>query len=688
MALESPSAGQPLPRKLAAVLFADVAGYTRLTAADEDATHLRLSESLDHMASMIERRGGRVIHYAGDAVLAMFGAVLDAVTCAVDMQREFALRNAESQADSRMEFRIGVNLGDVIEDRDDIYGEGVNVAARLHDLASPGGICVSESVRTAVGKRLPLKFTDLGRKTLKNIDHPVRVYHLNVGGTPRHFRERATALPYRSLTAAALVAASIGAGAFFIERESPVSVLPMINSIAVLPLDNLSGDPEQEYFTDGLTEALIAELGRINALEVKSRTSAMRYKITDKPLPVIARELAVDALIEGSVLRAGNDVRITLKLVHGAMDRNLWSKTFERNLRDILALQAEVARAIAAEMEITMTPARAAKLQPFTRSVSRDGLDPRAYEAYLRGRYIFNTGGAGEEAFTKAIHSYKEAIALNPPFALAHAALAEACLQPAIQFVGVFTIDDCEQAAREAIEIDGTLAEAHAALGFVLLQRWRWSESETAFKRAIELNPNSAMAHQWYMELLRVTMRFEEAYREIRRAEELDPFNLMVKTMVGWPLYDQKRFDEALAQWQKVLAIEPDFGLALYNQGLAYMFTMPNEVLTAARAAAPVFGEKSSGILGLTAVGYALQGDRSAAMATLAELETYPKPVALGWIAYVHLTLGDEEKALDWLEKSLELRSGLSPTATSEPWFDTLRGHPRFEAIRRQMGLP
>jgi TolB-like protein/DNA-binding winged helix-turn-helix (wHTH) protein/tetratricopeptide (TPR) repeat protein len=525
----------------------------------------------------------------------------------------------------------------------------------------------------------------------------VRVAHnpkdLSPSTTPNANRTRWTSLTAaRWLAAVALVAASIGAGAFWLERGNVADATnrvttPPINSIAVLPLDNLSGDPNQDYFAEGLTEALITELGQIDALEVRSRTSAMTYKGTDKTLPEIARELGVDALIEGSVVRAGDDVRITLKLVHGATDRSVWSRSFERDVRNILALQAEVAQSMATEVQITMSPSLRARLQPPAGSPG-GGVEPRAYEAYLKGRYVFNGGGAGDEAFRRAIGLYQQSIHLDPSFALAYAALAEVCLQPPVQFDGMLTLDACEEAARQAVALDAELAEAHAALGYVLLWRWQWSESEAAFRRAIELNPNSATAHQQYMLLLRATMRFDEALAEIRRAEELDPLNLMVKTMVGWPLFDERRFDEALAQWQEVLDIDPDYGLAHYNRGLVFMHTMPEEVLPAARRAAQSMGETSVGIRGLTAAGYALAGDRQKALAILAELEAGSNPTVISWIAAVYVMLGDDDRALDWLEKGLEYHSGTAAHMSSEPTFDSLRSNPRFKAMRREMGLP
>ena len=683
---------ESLPRKLAAVLYADVAGYTRLTADNEDSTHRTLSEYLDFIASAIRQHNGRVVHYAGDAVLAMFSAVVDAVRCADEIQKELARRNADLTGDRRVEFRIGVNLGDVIEDREDIFGDGVNVAARLETLASPGGICVSESVRTAVGKRLPLVFEDLGERVLKNVDHPVRAYGVRpaVSATERINRKRAPQLKtVGRIAAIALIVVLVTAWVtdfHGVRQLFSGDTAPLITSIAVLPLDNLSGDPEQEYFADGMTEVLTAELGQISTLTVKSRTSAMQFKHTEKLAPQIARELHVDALLEGSVLRAGDRVRITLQLVDAATDRHLWANSFEEDLRDVLALQRRVARSFAEEVRVRLTPSVRDRLRPVDAAIAQR-VDPRAFEAYLQGRYRFNQSGGGLQGFQVAIRHYQQAIALDPTLAIAYAALAEACLQPPILHARALTVDDCEKAAVTAVERDGELAEAHAALGFVLYHRWDWQGSEAEFRRAIDLNPNSAMAHQLYMNLLRITMRFDEALREIKRAEELDPLNLFVKTMVGWPLLSLHRFDDALAQWATVLEMDPDFGLAHYNRGLVHAVRgMSAEALVSARRAAEQMGANAAGVLGLTAVGHALGGDTDSAMRLLADLQREYGSTAIGWIATVHLALGQKEQALAWLEKGLELRSDLG--ATSEPFWDVLRKEPRFQAIRREMDLP
>jgi tetratricopeptide (TPR) repeat protein len=411
----------------------------------------------------------------------------------------------------------------------------------------------------------------------------------------------------------------------------------------------------------------------------------MRFKKKDVLLPEIARQLRVDALLEGAVLRDGDEVRITLELVHGETDRRLNTWKFQRPLRDILALQADVARTIARDMKISLTGALGNKLRPG--GAGAKSVDPRAYESYAKGRYAFNNAGGGVDAFRNAIAFYEKAIEIDPTFALAYAALAEVCLQPPVLFAEIRTRGSCETAARTAVRLDEGLAEAHAALGDVLADGWAWQESEVEFQRALQLNPNSVLAHQHYSELLRTTMRFTEAEQQIKLAAEIDPFNLFVKTMVGWPLWSQKRYDEALAAWAEVLELDPDYGLALYNEGFVYaMLNMPERVLESARRAAKRMGENSLAILGLTALGHARQGDRAAAKAILLDLEQRDDAASIPWIANVHLALGEDREALAWLEKGVTEHAPLA--MTSEPWYDPLRGEPRFQEIRRRIGLP
>lgn len=347
-----------LPRKLAAVLYADVAGYSRLTGNDEDGTHRRLSEYLDLISAAVATHRGRVMHYAGDAVLAMFEAVSDALSCAISIQDDLETRNGDLPDERKVRFRIGVNLGDVIEDRSDIYGDGVNVAARLESLAKPGGVCISESVRLAVATRLPLDYESLGEQQVKNIAEPVKAYHASlkpgaeppspeVHGRPKGNRTRIAAM------VAAIIVVVVAAGALgWLEpwRQSAQPVPSQAQapnssaqpSIAVLPFDNVSGDPEQEFLTDGITEDIITELSRFPELRVIARNSSFVYKGKATDAKQIATELGVRYVLEGSVRRSGDKVRITAQLIEGATGYHIWAESYDSRGGDVFSLQDEV----------------------------------------------------------------------------------------------------------------------------------------------------------------------------------------------------------------------------------------------------------------------------------------------------------------------------------------------------------
>jgi TolB-like protein/lipoprotein NlpI len=458
-----------------------------------------------------------------------------------------------------------------------------------------------------------------------------------------------------------------------------------IEAIAVLPLDNLSGDPEQEYFSDGMTETLITELSKIRALKVISRTSVMRFKDTDKSLPEIARELNVDAVVEGSVLRADNRVRITAQLVHAATDQHLWADNFDRELEDILNLHSEVARAIAEEVKIQLTPQEESLLAD-TRPVY-----PAAHDAYLMGLYHLDK--RSPEGFGKAFDCFNQAIEIDADYAPAHAALSY-CYSTYV-FVGSERPRDvlpkAKTAALKALELNENLAEAHAALGTVLLYfDWDWPAAEMEFKRAIALNPGSADVHYAYANYLAVAERQAQFVAEHYRALELDPLSLQKNWGVALDSLRLGRYDEAIERLQKVLDIEPDNHFALWGHTAAYYYKgMYEESVAAVKKLYESWDFED--VVEALETGYERSGFAKAMQSVADEL-------AAQWeTRYYHPThivefyaYADEKgKAIQWLERSFEERDPhLLEILKRGIVHDRLHSDPRFQDIVRRMNFP
>jgi TolB-like protein/DNA-binding winged helix-turn-helix (wHTH) protein/Tfp pilus assembly protein PilF len=458
-----------------------------------------------------------------------------------------------------------------------------------------------------------------------------------------------------------------------------------IQSIAVLPLKNLSNDPEQDYFADGITEAVITDLGKVGALRVISRTSVMRYKDTRKPLPEIAGELQVDVLVEGTVARSGNHVRITANLVQASPERHLWAESYERDLRDVITLQNDVANAIAREIQVNLTPQERSRL-----ATSRT-VNPEAYQLYLKGRYFWNR--RTQEGLKKAIDYFNQAIALDPNYALAYSGVAD-CYPP-LAYLGYVppneALSRAKAAAAKALEIDESLAEAHAALGAEkMFQEWDWIGSEKEFKRAIELNPGYATAHSWYAQDLLAMGRFREGLEESKRAQQLDPFSLIINAGLAHRLYWARQYDQAIEQSQKTIELDPNFALAHWDLGLEYEQTGAPGQAIAEMTKAVSLSESNSLMMAGLGHAYAVSGNRAAALKIARDLEKrshmeYVDPYA---IALVYAGLAGKNQAFDYLEKAYEQRSPLFSFLNVEQMLDPIRSDPRFQQLVHRVGLP
>ena len=455
-----------------------------------------------------------------------------------------------------------------------------------------------------------------------------------------------------------------------------------IHSLAVLPLENLSRDPGEEYFADGMTDELITDLAQIAELRVISRTSVMRFKGARKPLPEIARELNVDAVVEGTVERYGNHVRVRAQLIRAADDRHLWAESFEREPQDILALQSEVASAIARQVQVKLLPGPRGGVRP---------VNPAAYEAYLKGRFAWNK--RSEAGLQEGIEHFQQAIAIDPNYAAAYSGLADSytTLGYLSYIAPKEAFPQARAAAMKALELDGTLAEPHASLAYVhFYYDWDWPKAEAEFKQAIALNPNYATAHDWYSYYLTAMGRPDEALVEIRRAQELDPLSLVISTDMGFHLFYKRRYDETIQQLRKTLQMNPKFPLAHLWLGRAYQQKgMYEEAIAEYRqtdAALPDWVVTLAGIGNVEGVA----GKKREARDMLAKLNTLSqkKYVTPYGVALVYAGLGEKDQALNWLEKALEDRAHWLAWIRLDPRWDPIRDEPRFKKIVSRVGFP
>ncbi len=520
--------GTELKQRLAAILAADVSGYSRLMAADERATVAALDAARKVFKSHIESSQGRVIDMAGDSVLAVFETATGAVSAALAIQQELGVSSNALPEDRRMHFRIGVHMGDVMEKAGGaVYGDGVNIAARLEGLAEPGGITVSDAVQGAVRGKVMASFVDQGEQQVKNIPYPVRAFAVRTGGNA----------PAGGVRAAAA------------ETERSPSDKP---SIAVLPFTNMSGDPEQEYFADGITEDIITDISKISGLFVIARNSSFTFKKQSVDVKEVGRKLGVRHVLEGSVRKAGMKVRINVQLINAETGGHVWAERYDRDLEDIFAVQDEVTRKIVVALKVNLTSGEQARRE------AHGKVNAEAYDYMIRGRSCILQFSAEAAAEGRAM--LQQALAIDPRFARAYANLAILYCTEYVNDWNSPGPDHLERAlelARKACAADEFEPTAHLAIGITLVWLKRLDEAERAARRAIELDPNLAQAYGSLGNVLDFAGRHEEAISALEQALQLDPqFDLWIQIR-GRAQFALERYDEAEASFKRRLIRMP-----------------------------------------------------------------------------------------------------------------------------------
>jgi TolB-like protein/class 3 adenylate cyclase len=571
-------------RKLTAILSADAVGYSRLMAEDETATVKTIASYREVISSLIKQHRGRVVDSPGDNILAEFSSVVDAVQCAVAVQNEIQTRNAGLAKNRRMEFRIGINLGDVIDEEDRIYGDGVNVAARLEALADPSGICVSKTAFDQIETKLPLGYEYLGEQSVKNIPKPVGAYRVlmkpdaagKVIGEKRFLGRFSRKTAMTAIVILVVIAAGLVGWNIYLQQSKKIEPassekmafpLPDRPSIAVLPFENLSGDPEQEYFCDGLTEEIITALSKVPKVFAIARNSVFTYKGKPVKIKQVAEELGVRYVLEGSIRKAGNNIRITAQLVDAISGHHLWAERYDRDLNEIFAVQDELTKKIITAMQVELTEGEQARVD------AKGTNNLEAYLKYLKARENINKLNAEGNALGKELA--QQAIDLDSQFAMAYRILAAGYRMD--MFLGTSkspkqSMGMCIKLLKKAIELDETYAEAYGALGFTFSIIGKHDEAIATAEKAISLDPNSANTYLMLGHTFRSADRQKEAIWAYTKAIRLNPIPPSIYfSGLGMSYGLAGQYEEGIKWCEKAVRESPDnyiariFLIAVYS---------------------------------------------------------------------------------------------------------------------------
>jgi len=675
-------------RKLAAIMFTDMVGYTSLMQEDEDKAREFIERHRAHMKPFVGKHGGEIIQYVGDGTFCRFDSAIEAVNSALEIQKVLEL-------EPEINLRIGMHVGDVVVEGDEVYGDGVNVASRLEPLAEPGGICVSARVRDDIKNQSGLNLISLGKQNFKNVDEPMEVFAVSEIGedVPGNISRHKGIIKKRlSLTVLAIMI--IFAGYFGYSTFSDQSVTDYENSsernsmasIAVLPFKNMSSDPENEYLSDGMTEEIINALTKIKGLRVAARTSSFRFKGVKIDIREVGEKLNVKTVLEGSVRMSGSKLRITAQLINIEDGYHIWSEIFEREMSDVFAIQDEISRSIVDRLKIEFVGKDESSV------AERHTENLAAYNLYLKGH--FNTGKLTKAGLAKGIEYLKLALDEDPLYALAYSELSNS-----YSAVGYFHQDLLPRkeafsratvAAKRALEINDNLAEAHTALAYVKrTYDWDWDGADKEFRRAIELNANDSKAHEFYALYLVAVGKLSEAINEAKIAQRLDPVSLNVNHTVARIFYYSRQYDKAIEQASILVEMDPNFTgghsvLAnVYEQEGRYDEAINRYVLSGSLTGSNVeaFWESYQT--------FAVSSWADYWQDVLEWVEGYPEPDRISSIirAVLYTRLGKKDKALEQLEFAYEKREGELVYLKVNPRFDSLRSDPRFTELLKKMGL-
>ncbi len=639
----------PSTRQLAAIMFTDIVGYTALMGNDQQKAFTILNKNRELQKPIIEKYNGRWIKELGDGVMASFNTVSDAVNAAIKIQER-------CNTAKDFELRIGIHLGEVLFENNDVFGDGVNIASRIQSAAKPGSIFISGKVNDEIKNRKEIQTIPVGRYSLKNVKDRVEIFAVSNPGIK--------------------VPDAMGSE----DRSEKAQQ----KCILVLPFVNMSNDTEQEYFSDGLTEELISGLSRLKEMKVISRTTSMQYKNTNKDIKKIGMETGASYIMEGSVRKYGNDLRVTAQFIDAVRDIHLWSENYRGTMDDIFDIQEKVSAKIVGALQVHLTHDEKDTLR------KRYTENTEAYQLYLQGRYFWKK--RNEQGLKSAVRHFEKALEKDPDYALAWAGLADT-----YSLMGEYTntsrrelLPKVMKALNRALEIDSSLAEAHISLAVsLMLNEWNWINSEKEFKLGIELSPNYATGHHWYAELLLFTGRMSEAFREISIAVDLDPVSQGILKDKGIFYYYNRQYDEAIEIAMTTLELDPGFAPACRLLSLAYAGKeMFDEAIRENKRWGDCTGNKVKTDVALAQI-YAAAGRKEDAEKIVKEVEGSKIFTGNDYrgMALIYASLGNNDKAFEWLEKSYLMNEESLCSLKIDPKLDTLRLDTRFNTLLKKIGL-
>jgi adenylate cyclase len=675
-------------RKLAAIMFTDMVGYSALMQKSEAHALELLDEHQKILRPLFQPFHGIEVSTIGDAFLVEFETASDSVQCAIEIQKALRTRNSAVPEHDRIQVRIGIHLGEIVHTGDTILGDGVNIAARIYPLAPPEGICISEDIMRLIKNKLELPLHKLEKTQLKNIELPVEIYSVGLPWLLKSGEPEKKGLPpitpatlktrkiFWSLSTVAILAV-LAVTYFLLVPSHPTG--PNSKTIAVLPFTNMSGNAEEEYFSDGITDDILTQLCKIADLNVISRTTMMHYKGSKKTLREIGEELHAGVILEGSVRRDGNNIRITGQLIDATTDRHLWAESYDREMKSVFAIQSEIAQKIAEALQAKLSPVEKERLaKPMIANTE-------AYKLLLQGKYLANR--AGRDDFAKAVEFYMQALTLEPNNARVWAALVYAYGAQADN--GYINTEEgfakARQAAENALRLDDKLAEAHWQIGWIKHRKdWDWMGADAEYQTALSLEPGNAaliVDIAW----LRATLgKLDEAIMLVRKSIILDPVSSGIYHSLAVLLMRANQLDEAKEAATKALELNPQRPVTRTILGLVYLLQGKAENAIAEIQKEP---EEAARLYG-SAMAYHKVGRAAEADAALKLLiQKYQK----SWtyqIAQVYAYYRDADRAFDWLDRAYATRDAGLPAIKGDSFLRNLAHDPRYALFLKKMNLP